>query len=139
MLLRACSVAVAFAVVTVVVCGGCSSSSSGGGSPNSCTSTFNALCQRACACGGASACNLVEVTDAGPGASIGFNNLSGCEELYDLTCGMPGAVRSDFDYAGCTSAVQASACVASPGGGMGVAYPAICNPNSPVAIDAGID
>lgn len=131
---RASFLGVALALFTIVACGG----SSGGGSPNSCTSTFNSLCQRACACGGAM-CTLVEVTDAGAGASIGFSNLTGCEELYDLTCGMPGAVRADFDYAGCTSAVQAAACITSPGGGMGVAYPAICNPNNPIGIDAGID
>jgi hypothetical protein len=110
--------------------------SSGGGAA-SCGSTFNALCQRACSCGGGSTCSLVEVNDGGASASVDFNTQSDCEDLYGLTCGMPGAVRADFDYAACTSAVQAAACVASPGGGMGVAYPAICNPNGP--LDAGID
>jgi hypothetical protein len=121
-----------FTALAVVSCG-----SSSAGSQNSCGATFNALCQRACSCGGGSTCNLVEVNDGGASASIDFNTLSDCEGLYGLTCGMPGAVRSDFDYAACTSAAQAAVCVTSPGGGMGVAYPAVCNPNGP--LDAGID
>ena len=109
----------------------CGSSKSGGNASGgtACTSTFDALCQRACTCGGGT-CAFVLQGANGPIASVDYDNLASCELLYSLGCGMDGGVREDFDYAGCASAAQAAACVAAPGGGMGAAYPAICDVNS---------
>jgi hypothetical protein len=124
-------------IVSCFASAACGSQKGGATSTGStCTTTFTALCQRACSCGGTN-CPLVAIDDAGTSASFVFDDLQDCQSFYALGCAMPGAVRANFDYGACTSAAQAAACVASPGGGMGVSYPPVCNPNPPTVGDAG--
>ena len=115
-----------------VLTNACSSSSpSSSSSGSTCTDTFNTLCEQACSCGGSTSCTLVEMTDAGAGASITFAGLNDCETLYALTCGMTGGVREGFDYGACSTAASSAACVSASGtSGKGAAYPAVCNPNA---------
>jgi hypothetical protein len=93
-----------------------------GGGESPCESAGNALCEAACACGGADGCIFAD-----SGGSLTFDSEADCKDLFvGLGCmGDDGSLDNQFDD--CTAAVDGAQCVDPGDGTSGLESPAECN------------
>jgi len=110
------------AMVLVVACSPGKSDDNGGGPPaSSCEGAMTHLCERVCQCN-APSCRWVR-----GGALGGFTSQKACTD-YFIASECKGGGTAGFDYGGCSSGVDAAACVDNPVTKTGkvLEYPTSC-------------
>lgn len=94
----------------------------GGSDESPCEEAGNRLCQMACDCG-QDKCRLTN--EGGSGATISFDDLTGCTDLY-VKLGCMGGGEADVDFSACNDALGSAGCDADAAGGPALLLPASC-------------